>query len=41
MQGKVLNLIVNYCELRTYHEPYVVHGMVQGWWVKKIQEGSD
>jgi hypothetical protein len=25
-----LNLILNFIEFRTNHEPYMVHGMVQG-----------
>ena len=30
MQGKDLELILNYIEFRTNHEPHMVHGMVQG-----------
>jgi hypothetical protein len=28
--AKALNLALNYVESRTSHEPYMVHGMVQG-----------
>jgi hypothetical protein len=28
--GEALNPILNYVEFRTNHEPYMVHGVVQG-----------
>jgi hypothetical protein len=28
--GEALNPILNYVEFRTDHEPYMVHGVVQG-----------
>jgi hypothetical protein len=28
--AKALNLLLNYVEFRTNHEPYMVHGMVRG-----------